>query len=131
MYEYPPVHDECSYTTAPGPAGRGVIEPALGVEVGTVRAQHTDAVPLDAAKIPRLRGTVNIREDRCKGCAFCVEFCPRDVLALSQRYNMKGYHPPDVVDADACTGCHLCEIICPEFAIGVEEIRCEEESDAA
>ncbi len=87
-------------------------------------------VPLDAEKIPRLRGTVHILEERCKGCDFCVEFCPRDVLANSQRFNMKGYHPPDIVAPDACTGCHLCEIICPEFAIGVEEIRHEEESDA-
>ena len=87
-------------------------------------------VPLDAENIPRLRGTVHILEERCKGCDFCVEFCPRDVLANSQRFNMKGYHPPDIVAPDACTGCHLCEIICPEFAIGVEEIGYEEESDA-
>ena len=87
-------------------------------------------VPLDAEKIPRLRGTVHILEERCKGCDFCVEFCPCDVLANSQRFNMKGYHPPDIVAPDACTGCHLCEIICPEFAIGVEEIGYEEESDA-
>jgi 2-oxoglutarate ferredoxin oxidoreductase subunit delta len=77
--------------------------------------------PLDADTIPRLRGTVHITEDRCKGCLFCVEFCPQQVLTLSDRFNMKGYHPPDITAPDACTACRLCEIICPEFAIGVEE----------
>ena len=85
--------------------------------------------PLDANEILRVRGHVDVREERCKGCNYCVEFCPRGVLANSQRYNMKGYHPPDIVEADACTGCHLCEIICPEFAIGVEEVRDEPGAD--
>jgi 2-oxoglutarate ferredoxin oxidoreductase subunit delta len=91
--------------------------------VTTAPSQKFWRVPLDAEKITRLRGTVHILEERCKGCDFCVEFCPRGVLANSQRFNMKGYHPPDIVEPDACTGCHLCEIICPEFAIGVEERR--------
>ncbi len=78
-------------------------------------------VPLDDGGIPRIRGTVHILEERCKGCAYCVEFCPRGVLSRSPRYNLKGYHPPDVVAAARCTACRLCEILCPEFAIGVEE----------
>ena len=78
--------------------------------------------PLDSGAITRLKGEVRILEERCKGCAYCVEFCPCDVLALSSRYNLKGYHPPDVVKPEACTACHLCEILCPDFAIGVEEI---------
>ena len=77
--------------------------------------------PFDADTIPRLHGEVNIQESRCKGCAYCVEFCPRGVLAVSDRYNIKGYHPPDVVAPQACTACHLCELLCPDFAIGVRE----------
>jgi 2-oxoglutarate ferredoxin oxidoreductase subunit delta len=77
--------------------------------------------PLDADDIPRTRGIVHIREERCKGCSYCVDFCPRDVLKLSERFNAKGYHPPDVLNATACTACHLCELLCPEFAITVEE----------
>ncbi|MGQ9796798.1 4Fe-4S binding protein [Desulfosoma sp.] len=33
-------------------------------------------------------------EDRCKGCGYCIAFCPRDVLQESKRFNAKGYHPP-------------------------------------
>ncbi|MBN2417149.1 4Fe-4S binding protein [bacterium] len=63
------------------------------------------------------KGRVVIVEDGCKGCGFCVEYCPNDVLVLSSRYNVKGYHPPEVVHPDKCVNCGFCRMICPEFAI--------------
>ena len=42
-------------------------------------------------------GDVIVIDERCKGCAFCVEYCPRDVLEMSTSFNRKGYHPPDVI----------------------------------
>ncbi len=75
--------------------------------------------PLDADKIKVSHGEIHIIKDRCKGCAFCVEYCPCDVLEVSQEFNAKGYHPPRVKNGDACLECHLCEILCPEFAIYV------------
>ncbi|HOX46543.1 MAG TPA: 4Fe-4S binding protein [Myxococcota bacterium] len=65
----------------------------------------------------RLRGEVFIHRERCKGCAFCVEFCPSQALALDKAFNRKGYHPPVVVKAEACNGCDLCGMYCPDFAI--------------
>ncbi len=75
--------------------------------------------PLDADKIEVPRGAIHILENQCKGCAFCVEYCPKDVLKLSDDYNRKGYHPPIVIAENECVNCQLCEIICPEFAIFV------------
>ncbi len=66
-----------------------------------------------------ITGTVSISEVWCKGCGFCVEYCPTNVLEMSSGYNAKGYHPAQVVVADACTDCKFCEVICPEFAIFV------------
>jgi 2-oxoglutarate ferredoxin oxidoreductase subunit delta len=43
------------------------------------------------------------------------------VLTMSTAYTAKGYHYPEVANADACVACGLCQIMCPEFAIYVEE----------
>jgi 2-oxoglutarate ferredoxin oxidoreductase subunit delta len=63
------------------------------------------------------RGLVRILRNRCKGCGFCIEFCPCDVLGRSEDFNRKGYHVPVVVKQGACVNCNLCEMLCPDFAI--------------
>jgi len=73
--------------------------------------------PLDAEQMARPHGEVVILAERCKGCEFCVEYCPLDVLAMSRGFNHKGYHPPEVIKSGECVNCNLCEMICPEFAI--------------
>ncbi|MGD8522612.1 MAG: 4Fe-4S binding protein [Desulfobacterales bacterium] len=76
--------------------------------------------PLDEDRIQTYCGIVHIIEERCKGCGFCVEFCPRDVFGMSTRTNAKGYHPPEVLNPSACADCKLCALLCPDFAIYVE-----------
>jgi len=82
---------------------------------------------LDEIKIPC--GEIHIIKERCKGCAFCVEYCPKDVLEMSEEFNIKGYHPPMVKNPDDCLECHLCEMLCPEFAIFVTLIEEEKSSN--
>ena len=65
----------------------------------------------------KVLGSVVITAERCKGCSFCVEFCPTDALKLSEQFNAKGYHPPVLVLPEQCNGCNICGLMCPDFAI--------------
>jgi len=81
--------------------------------------------PLDLDEIRVPHGQIHVLVERCKGCTWCVEFCPRDVLEVSDDINTKGYHPPRAVRPEACVSCGLCELLCPEFAIYVVETEGE------
>ena len=70
-----------------------------------------------AQQTKKARGNVVVASERCKGCGFCVEFCPPEVLVLASEYNSKGYHPPVLAKKDGCTGCDICGMVCPDFAI--------------
>jgi 2-oxoglutarate ferredoxin oxidoreductase subunit delta len=71
----------------------------------------------EVKKPKKARGVVIIDTELCKGCGFCIEFCPTDVLEFSDEFNSKGYHPPRISQPDACVGCDLCGMYCPDFAI--------------
>lgn len=75
--------------------------------------------PLDVGTVETPRGEVQVDASWCKGCAYCVEFCPTDVLIMSGDFNGKGYHFPLVDVPDACVDCKLCELLCPEYAVVV------------
>lgn len=77
--------------------------------------------PSEAAKAPqktkKVRGLIYLDANRCKGCGFCIAFCPPQVLAFSPDFNAQGYHPPRLTTPEGCTGCDLCGLYCPDFAI--------------
>lgn len=73
--------------------------------------------PLDQETVRVTRGMVRVLAERCKGCEFCISYCPRSVLEMSKGFNVKGYHYPEAVQAKQCVNCHFCEVLCPEFAI--------------
>jgi len=64
---------------------------------------------------------INIDEKLCKGCYFCVELCPKNVLGKSCVLSPKGYIIAKVERPEDCIVCRLCERICPDFAISVHE----------
>ncbi len=64
-------------------------------------------------------GSVCVITERCKGCEFCIDFCPTGALEQSDDTTEKGYHPPEM--GKGCVLCGKCENVCPEFAIFLKE----------
>ena len=65
-------------------------------------------------KVTKYSGTTFVDAELCKGCGFCIEFCPTTALEFSSEFNTKGYHYP-VLEREP--GCDMCGLYCPDFAI--------------
>jgi len=85
--------------------------------------------PLDKEKIKKPVAEIHIIRDQCKGCGFCIEFCPKNVLEKSNELNKLGVHFPVAVRPEECVICSFCSSVCPEMAIFVFEKKREEFND--
>jgi 2-oxoglutarate ferredoxin oxidoreductase subunit delta len=83
--------------------------------------------PLDTEKVKLPKAEIHIIKDQCKGCGFCIQFCPKKVLEESEEINARGVHPPKIIDEDKCIICGFCTSVCPDFAIFVLEKPRKEE----
>lgn len=62
---------------------------------------------------------IKLIDDLCKGCGYCIEFCPNKVFEKSEERTSKGTQPPKIVRPDDCTLCGLCTMLCPDFALTI------------
>ena len=76
---------------------------------------------MDKERFAQTRAEIHLVKDQCKGCGYCIEYCPRKVLEESDEINARGVHPPRAVDESKCIMCKFCTAVCPDFAIFVEE----------
>ena len=67
----------------------------------------------------KIKGTIIVDRERCKGCEVCLASCPFDVLRLATEVNSRGYNYAEMAEPDKCTGCASCSIICPDSCITV------------
>jgi 2-oxoglutarate ferredoxin oxidoreductase subunit delta len=84
--------------------------------------------PLDSDKIPHPKAEIHLIKNQCKGCGYCISFCPKKVLEESDEINARGVHPPRVLDESLCILCSFCSAVCPDFAIFVVERKNNGES---
>ncbi|MGB9740706.1 MAG: 4Fe-4S dicluster domain-containing protein [Candidatus Bathyarchaeia archaeon] len=82
--------------------------------------------PIDSEKFKSSKAEIHIIKDQCKGCGYCIQYCPKKVLEESNEINARGVHPPRVVDESKCILCSFCTSVCPDFAIFVVEKECKE-----
>jgi len=64
---------------------------------------------------------VHINVQLCKGCEFCVRYCPKQILEMGKGRNAMGDHTPGIYQDSACTACAICARMCPEGAVELRE----------
>ena len=62
---------------------------------------------------------ITINPLMCKGCGYCIKFCPKHILEMGKERSEKGHFYPVQTNAAACNGCAICALMCPEAAIEV------------
>jgi len=63
---------------------------------------------------------IKVDKEKCKGCGFCIIYCPNKLVLSSDAMNKRGVHAVEFVDKDGkCTGCAMCAIMCPDCVIEV------------
>ena len=62
---------------------------------------------------------IKVVSERCKACGYCIKFCPKQVLAIGEKVNSKGYEYIEQVNLESCISCAICARRCPDGAIEV------------
>ncbi|OIP01828.1 MAG: ferredoxin [Bacteroidetes bacterium CG2_30_33_31] len=70
----------------------------------------------------KVKGTIVVDTETCKGCEVCIPVCPTNVIAMSAKVNSKGYNYMNLVGED-CTGCTNCAVVCPDGVITVYRVK--------
>lgn len=71
----------------------------------------------------KIRGSIVVNTEKCKGCEICTIACPTDVIKMAKEVNGKGYHYAYPANAEQCTGCTNCAIVCPDGVITVYKAK--------
>ena len=71
----------------------------------------------------KIKGTIVVDTECCKGCSVCVVVCPTKAIGLGHEVNPKGYNYMQMVNPETCTGCTNCAAVCPDSCITVYRVK--------
>jgi len=107
----------------------GLAHAAKSIEESIIQAQAAAAraSAILSKDYVELEATVScVIEDKCDGCAYCVDPCPYKAIRLVE-YQANGTTKKRVqVDEAVCKGCGTCMATCPKNAIFVWHFRPEQ-----
>ena len=62
---------------------------------------------------------IEVNTNKCKGCFYCVKFCPSNKLVATNELNQKGYPIVRIAEDARCSGCNNCILMCSEGCISI------------
>lgn len=65
-----------------------------------------------------------IHSERCKGCKYCINSCPKEALEVTGELNDKGYSIVKV-DDEKCICCGICYNVCPDYVFEIQDREVE------
>ena len=71
----------------------------------------------------KVRGSIVVDIEKCKGCGVCMVSCPTGTIAMAREVNSKGYNYAWPANPDLCIGCANCAIVCPDGVITVYKTK--------
>ncbi|MGA1977236.1 MAG: ferredoxin family protein [Bacteroidales bacterium] len=71
----------------------------------------------------KIKGSIVVDIERCKGCEICTVSCPVEVIAMAKEVNHKGYYYAYPANPDLCNGCANCAVVCPDGVITVYKVK--------
>jgi heterodisulfide reductase subunit A len=100
---------------------------AISESISQACAAATRAATILSKKAIELEPTIShLVEEKCDGCAYCVDPCPFDAITLFE-YQVDGETKKMVrLDESACKGCGTCQATCPKNAIFVWHFKPEQ-----
>jgi len=71
----------------------------------------------------KIKGSIVVNIERCKGCEICMVSCPTGTIAMSKEVNSKGYNYAYPAFPELCIGCANCGMVCPDGVITVYKTK--------
>lgn len=63
---------------------------------------------------------IRLSLEKCKACYYCIQFCPKEAIAISSERNKKGYQTI-MVEQEKCVQCGICYLVCPDYVFEILE----------